>query len=464
MRRDRDPLLTLPDRTGVLYFRLYQKMRTLILDGSWSPGMRIPSSRRLAADLRISRNTAMLALDQLIADGWIESRQRSGMFVSRNPLAGDRRDPARRPDAPASRPPVPFELSPGAIDAFPVERWATLQSKLWSSRARNLLYDNDRAGDFGLRTAIADFVAPSRGMRIAPEQIVIVTGLQEALDLTASVLSGREAVVEDPAHQPSHAVLAARGMRVLRAPVDADGLDVSAARKIARDPALIVVGSALQFPTCVTLSEERRRQVRDWVANSDTWVFDDDYDSHDRFDGLPAPVPLREQIPGKVITNVSLNRLLYRSLRLGFMVVPDQLVDRMLAHRQATDDFINLPNQAVLRRFIETGAFAAHLRRCRDLHEQRREALIDVLQPYLGTVFEADLNIAGLHLILRPTAASAADIEAAFRSAGIFCFTLAQLSRLPNPPEGVLLGFAAYSPDVIRGSRPAIDRALQGFS
>jgi GntR family transcriptional regulator/MocR family aminotransferase len=464
MARSTDPLLTLPDKGGVLYFRLYQKMRTLILDGHWPAGTRVPSSRRLAADLGISRNTASSALDQLVADGWIESRKRSGMFVSTDVLARAGKQTSRRPENRSStKPPIPFELSPGAMDAFPIERWAKLQSKIWSKAPRNLLYENDRAGDYGLRTAIADIVAPARGMQVIPEQVVIVTGTQSAIDIVAAVAGGGRAVVEDPGYTVGQALLAARGVDAIQVGVDEHGLDIATARELVPNPRLILTSSSVQFPTCVTMTEERRSALLEWASESDAWVFDDDYDSQERFDGARPPPPLREQDSSRVITNVTLNRLLYRSLRLGFMIVPDDLIESVLRHRQETDEFVNLPNQLVLRQFIDEGGFSAHLRHCRQLHVERRAALVDLLTPYLGSLFEPNLNPAGLHLILRPIGPPAAVVASALRSAGIACTTLAELSRLPNTDDAVLLGFAAFSPDVILGMRPSIKAALGRF-
>ena len=212
------------------------------------------------------------------------------------------------------------------------------------------------------------------------------------------------------------------------------------------------------------MTEERRLSLLEWANESDAWIFDDDYDSQERFDGSRPPQPLRELDPSRVIGSVTLNRLLYRSLRLGFMIVPDDLIERVLQHRHATDELVNLPNQLVLRQFIDEGGFSAHLRNCRKLHLERRQALIDVLTPYFGSLFDPQVNPTGLHLILRPINHSAEAIASALRLAGIACTTLAELSRLPDTQDAVLLGFAAFSPDIIKGMRPSLDHALASFA
>lgn len=465
MPRKSDPLLALPDKSGVLYIRLYQRLRALILQGHWPVGTRLPSSRELAADLGISRNTATLAIEQLLADGLVEARSRAGVFVSASaPGRASAPVAAGAGAASTGKPPVPFELTPGAMDSFPVERWSKLQSEIWSRSAPNILYDADRAGDLGLRQAIASILAPVRGMSVDPAQVVIVSGTQSALDLIAAALGRGKAVVEDPGYIPGQATLAARGLELVHVPVDGQGLDVEGARRAEPNPVLVVTSPSVQFPLCVPLGDDRRNALLDWADESGAWIFEDDYDADARFDASTPPPPLREQRGDRVVTSVTFNRLLFRSLRLGFMVVPDGLRERLLAIRSATDEFINLPNQLVLRRFIEEGAFTAHLRRCRALHGERREALLEVLRPYAGSLFDPQFNSAGLHLVARPLGVAAETVAARLRESGIACTTAAGLSRLPNPPEAILLGFAAFSPDVIKAMQPTLHRALDALA
>ena len=467
MARKTDPLLTLPDKSGVLYVRLYQRMRALILEGAWPPGMRLPSSRRLAEDLGISRNTASLALDQLLADGWIETRSRAGTYVSaespglvRPPHVAD--DGRQRAFA---RPPVPFEMAHGAIDAFPYDRWSKLQSKIWSKFVPDLLYEGDPAGDPGLRQAIATMVAPMRGLSITADDIVIVGSTTAAFDLIAATLPPRSTViVEDPGYHFADDSFQRRGLKVIPVAVDGEGLDIAAARASCPSPKLIVVGSAAQFPLGVPMSAERRRQLLDWARKCGAWIIDDSFDADARFDGAaPAPSLQADDPNGRVITVCSLSRLLFRSLRLGFMILPKELCGAVLDARAAIDGFEPLPNQLVLREFIDRGLWSAHQRICRDLHRERRQALEAVLKPYLGTLFEPALNPCGLHLVLRPLKLPADEIADALRLAGIACTTTAEITRGIPGDEGVLLGFAAFSPDVIEASRPALSTALRPF-
>jgi len=467
MARKTDPLLTLPDKSGVLYVRLYQRMRALILQGAWPPGMRLPSSRRLAEDLEISRNTASLALDQLLADGWIETRSRAGTYVSAEapilarptPTSGIGRDRS------FARPPVPFEMAHGAIDAFPFERWSRLQSKVWGKFVPDLLYDGDPAGDFGLRQAIATIVAPTRGVSVAADDIVIFGSTVTAVELIAAAFpKGSKVIVEDPGYHFIDGAFHRRGFAVVPVAVDEEGLDVDAARAACSAPNIIVVGAASQFPMGVPLSSKRRRRLLDWARDCGAWIIDDAFDADSRYDGEPpAPSLLADDPDGRVILTCSLSRMLFRGLRIGFMTVPRALRGAVMEARTSFDGVQPLPNQLVLREFIDNGLWSAHQRRCRDLYRERREALIAVLEPYLGTLFDPVLNPCGLHLRLHPQHHPADAIADSFRAAGIACTTLAEMTRSIPGREGILLGFAAYSPDVIEASRPALEAALQPF-
>lgn len=467
MPRQNDPLLTLPDKSGVLYVRLYQRMRALILQGAWPPGMRLPSSRRLAEDLGISRNTASLALDQLLADGWIETRSRAGTYVSSELLILARPLESGQAglDRSFARPPVPFEIAHGAIDAFPFERWAKLQSKVWSKFVPDLLYDGDPAGDPGLRQAIASVVAPTRGLSVSADDIVIVGSTIAGFDLIAASLPAQSTViVEDPGYHFADGAFHRRGFNVVGVTVDKGGLDVGAAMAACPSPALIVVGSGSQFPMGVPLNSARRQQMLDWARDCGAWVIDDSFDADARFDGRPPAISLQsEDRAGRVITICSLSRMLFRSLRLAFLTVPPGFQRTYLETRSTIDSFEPLPNQLVLRDFIDRGLWSAHQRTCRDLYRRRRASLVAALAPYLGTLFDPGLNPCGLHLCLQPLRHPADELADALRSAGIACTTLAELTRGMPGPEGILLGFAAFSPDVIDASRPALDAALKPF-
>jgi len=290
--------------------------------------------------------------------------------------------------------------------------------------------------------------------------VMIVTSTHAALDLIAATLPPASAIiVEDPGYVFADAAFTQRGHRILAAPVDDDGLDVEAARRAETRPALVFVTPSAQFPTGRPMAPERRRELLAWAKDSGAWIVEDEFDAPFRFDGNQPSLPLRSE-SDRVITISSFSRLLFNSLRLGFMIVPQPLQGSLLRARRAVDQFINLPNQLVLAAFIEEGGFAAHIRRCRELYHPRREALLALLEPYRGTAISSEINPCGLHLVVRPKERSAESLAMGLREAGIACTTVKDFSREQTRDDGVLLGFAAFSPDVIEAMQPAIDRAL----
>lgn len=212
------------------------------------------------------------------------------------------------------------------------------------------------------------------------------------------------------------------------------------------------------------MSAERRAKLLAWASEAGAWVVEEEYDAEARFDGQAPSPPLRVEDAQRVISVTSLNRILFRSLRLGFMLVPEALRDPMLQARAAIDGYVGLPHQLVLREFIEEGAYSAHLRRSRDMARERREALLKLVEPYLGSLFEPELNPCGLHLVLTPRSVDVTTLENALRNKGMACGTLSELTRGPCPRDALLLGFAAFSPDVIESMRPALEAALAPFA
>ena len=384
MARKTDPLLTLPDKSGVLYVRLYQRMRALILEGSWPSGMRLPSSRRLGADLGIARNTASLAVEQLLADAWVEPRRPQRGFCQRRAARHrTRRGAERGPGAAAHwQPAGPVRACARRRRRLPDRPLGQAAGKgVGPGRPQPALRDRQH-GRRRASASIADLVAPARGLTVAADDVLVVTSTQAALDLMAATLPpGSAVVVEDPGYIFADSAFTGRGHRIVPAPVDGDGLDIAAARRAEPRPALILTTPCCHFPTGRPMSGERRAALLDWAAEVGAWVVDDEFDANFRFDGRQPSLPLRcEGSPDRVITIASFNRLAFNSLRLGFMIEPPALHEPLLRARQAVDQFVNLRNQLVLRAFIEEGGYAAHLRRCRELHQTRRDALLALLR------------------------------------------------------------------------------------
>ncbi|MFD1612599.1 PLP-dependent aminotransferase family protein [Sphingomonas tabacisoli] len=395
-----------PEPHGGLYQGLYKRLRGFILDGVWPAGTRLPSSRTLAADLKVSRNTAILAVEQLVADGWAESRSRSGVYVS----AAQAPTPAPETGvkARASSDLPPFALQRPAADLFPAQIWKQLQARAWAEIEPQRLATTDAAGDPALREAIARLVCGPRGMRCHPDQIVVVPTATAAIDLIAGTLlrPGDTALVENPGRPAVRQSLVARGARLQ--PIRTDALPPAR---------LACVASATRFPGGEALDREGRARLLGWARATNGCIIEDDRDADLWFDAPPPP-PLAAENGERVLLVGSFNRILFPGLCVAFLVAPLPLVERLRAANAIAGGRASLASQLALREFIGDGHFARHLRRRRQAYQERREALIDCL----GDLVDREhINTAGTYLAVHVGAGRAralADRLAAERLGG----------------------------------------------
>ena len=452
MRRSPQPLVSLPEGPGPIYLRLYHKIRSLILDGSWPAGTRLPSSRRLAEDLSIARNTANLAIDQLMADGWIVARPGSGIYVS------DEAPPVRPPALSAiagqaldfdEGGPIPFQIIPGAIDLFPVETWARLQSQVWSKASLSALHEGSGAGWYGLRCAIAAHLHAVRGLVCAPEQVLVVSGSQAAIDLGLRALAqpGDQMWTEDPGYPYARQAIRAAGLVEACIPVDSEGIMVSQGVVRAPRARLAYVTPACQFPTGALMSERRRLELIDWADGGHGYVIEDDWDYNACFELAHPPEPLAARSPERVLFIHSFNRVMFPGLRIAALVVPPSLVPVLVEARQAIDGFTNVANQIALTEFIQRGHLASHLRASRIAHGERRSALHDALSRHLGDLVRFDPAQAGLHVVAHTPGQSDTALAVRARRSGLGCYAMSDFAGDESRVDpALLLGFAAYSP------------------
>jgi GntR family transcriptional regulator / MocR family aminotransferase len=466
MRRRSELLFTLGgDEKGPLHRRLYRRMRGLILDGSWPTGTRLPSSRALAEELGISRNTALHAIELLVADGWVRTRQGSAAFVSEqapapNPRLGQRRRPLSSP-----RPPVPFEMGRQSAEFFPRERWNVLQSDLWSLTDSVMLYGADAGGWPPLRRAIAAFVGGARGLSVDPDQVIVLSSTQAAIDLITRVLagSGDRVWVEDPGYPLAHQLFRSNGLMPVAVPVDADGLRVASGMRAAPDARFAYVMPACHFPSGRSMSGARRRALLGWARERQAWIIEDDWEWHARFDGEAVPPPL-QSLPGgdRVIYVQTFNRTIFPGLRLAFLVAPTTAIaETLIRTYEQTDGGPNVPLQATLARFLEEGLYAAHLRTTRAAYAARRDALLSAL----GTLPPGFVPLPrrhGLHLVIGvPAGLDDARIAGELRTAGIACMGLGEFALSDLNESGLVLGFAAFSPEELAAAAGRLIEALR---
>jgi GntR family transcriptional regulator/MocR family aminotransferase len=450
-----------PQPGGPVIRQVYDQVRAAIHEGALKPGGRLPSSRDLALRLGVARASVVAAYDQLLAEGYAEGRKGSGTYV-----CGDLSGVIDLPDAPrpADPPPgAPLEAAMGFVNldsamvAFSNGRTLMDARALdaWSKSTRRALRTlgpadfgySDPAGDLRLRSAVADYLRAARGVVCAPEQVLLTSGAQQAVDLTLRVLvrPGDKVWLEDPGYQPTWYAAAAAGARTFGVPVDRSGLVVSAGVALAPDARLAFLTPSHQYPLGVALSMGRRLELVAWAREAGAWILEDDYAAEFRYAG--APLPALQGLGGgdRVIYVGTLNKALFPGLRLGYLVAPRELVGALAAMRRMVDRQPPTPTQAITLDFMQSGQFAGHIRRRRLAYKAQRDALAAALALRLGHVLEVDVPDQGMHLIAYfRDGRSDVDAEAAAAAHGVTARAISPLYHAAPPRHGLLLGFTGF--------------------
>jgi GntR family transcriptional regulator / MocR family aminotransferase len=393
-----------------LFRQLYERTRVAIATGRLRPGDRLPSARSLAAQLGAARGTIDAAYAALAGEGWIMARGAAGTVVAPQ-LGGSLRSPAAvaAPRQPArcalgeASTPRPFRMGLPALDAFPRKLWTRLVAREARSLSIGGLSYPDPAGDRGLREAISAYLAISRGVACAPEQVFVTGGYQGALSLVARTLlePGAEVWFEDPGYHLARRALAGAGARLVPVPVDDDGICIEEAIRRAPQACLAVVTPAHQSPLGVALSLPRRLALLAWAEANSAWVIEDDYDGEFHYTGRPLPALKSLDRADVVLYAGSFSKVLFPGLRLGYLVVPERLVERFSAAHLLGGELGRF-EQAVVARFMAEGHFARHLKRMRGLYRSRRAALTTALAAAFGDRLRIELQSGGMHLLARP--------------------------------------------------------------
>lgn len=451
-----------------LHRQVYEGYRQAIIDGNLRAGQRVPSTRVLAAELGISRIPVISAYAQLVAEGYFEGRIGSGTIVSqslpdravapritsRGPVAhrSSGRKVSKRckclPNAEGfyrHRRVMPFSVSQIAFEHFPLRVWnrlITFHSR--RSSARSLDY-GDPMGAWDLRNAIASYLRTARGARCEAEQIVIVSGSQQGLEIAVRVLldPGDSVWMEEPGYDFARRIFAMSGCPVVPVPVDAEGLDVAAGVKKCPDARAVLVTPSHQYPLGITMSASRRLQLLDWAETGRSWIIEDDYDSEYRYEGMPVTSLQGLDRNERVIYVGTFSKVLFPSLRIGYLVVPSDLVERFLAVRFAFD--ISPPTffQMALADFIRDGHFGRHIRRMRSVYRERRNALMCSLREELGFAAHIEGGQTGLHLCLLLKGIVDRDIAVRASSQNLSLTPLSRFYARQPVQQGLVLGFGS---------------------
>jgi GntR family transcriptional regulator/MocR family aminotransferase len=433
-----------------------------VLHGELRARQIVPSTRELARELRVSRLPVLDAYSQLLAEGYFESRVGSGTFIASGlgareddgpaesrPLHGTRRISALAAGVPPYEKPAlatlgPFQVGQPDLHSFPIEVWSKLMARYSRNiRVKGLQY-GDPAGLPELREAIAHYLRTSRAVHCEASQILIVSGSQQALDLSTRVLldAGSSAWVEEPGYWLAHQVLQAAGVRTVPVPVDAEGLNVRDGMRRSRKARAVFVTPSHQYPLGVTMSAARRLELLDWAQHAGAWVIEDDYDSEYRYDSMPIASLQGLDTNARVIYIGTFSKVMFPSLRLGYLVVPPDLVERFTAIRHLMDLGTAHTTQAVMADFIREGHFSRHIRRMRPIYANRRRLLVAELSRVLGDVATITGDEAGMHLAMYLS--NDADDQAIASRAAKQSLHLSALSAAyhgATPRRGLVLGF-----------------------
>ena len=381
-----------------LYEQLYHSLAAEMRTGAISAGTRMPGKRRLAAELSVSVNTVDAAYQMLAAEGYLEARERSGFYVQEYLALPERTESAAPPQpeaAPAPEQPVRYDLSTRGVDPelFPFRTWARLQKELLYS-SPELLTHGDAQGDLSLRQALAEYLEEYRGVRCGPHQLVVGAGLEYLLGLLAPLLPG-PAAVENPGYPRARQVLENNGVSCCCLPVDEDGLSIRALSE--SGAAVCYVTPSHQFPTGVTMPAGRRAELLHWAARrpGQRYIIEDDYDSEFRFDTRPLPsLQGMAGADGPVVYLSTCSRSLAPSIRIAYMVLPEQLLPAWHAKYALYSGTVSRFEQQTLARFITGGYFTRHLARERVAYKARRDALTKALREAFAP---EELHLTGLH-------------------------------------------------------------------
>jgi GntR family transcriptional regulator / MocR family aminotransferase len=455
------------DRTAAspLHRQIYEQWREGILSGRFRRAERVPSTRELSTELAVSRSTVTIAYEQLIAEGYLEAARGSGTFVCHE-LPNHQQAPRRDEEAPTPRlsrygtglngysayPRAPrgficlTQWRPD-LGLFPIATWRKLVTRRLRSAALELFdYSDESQGFEPLRSEIAAYVARSRAVRCTADQIIIVNGSAQGIDLCARLLleHGDELAIENPGYHGAHRIFAGYGARLRPARIDKNGIVIGDLGKKAR---LVYATPSHQFPTGVAMSLARRLELLEWSRRHNAVVIEDDYDSEYRYNGPPLP-SLQGLATGVAVVYIgTFSKVMFPSLRIGYVIAPPSLVTPLRRAKWLADRHSPVPEQAALTDFISEGHLERHIRRMRRIYGARRNALVESLDRYFGNRAQIVGDAAGMHVLVRFQDEKIAEKAEAMKvqlvsSAG---------SYLTKPPVGeFILGFSSIGERSIR--------------
>jgi GntR family transcriptional regulator/MocR family aminotransferase len=464
------------DRTDLepLQAQIARQIRDMVLHGRLKPEARVPSSRALAEELGVARATVVEAFEQLTGEGYLETRSGSATRVAaqlpETLLATQPRLRQKPHPSPSIKrvPARPFRAGLVDWEHFPHDQWGKLLGRYWRNPPITLLELNDVFGWPPFRAAVATHLFEWRGIRCRPEQVIVTAGGMDAFDLILrAVLKPRDQIwLEEPGYPTARRVFAQGGVTVQAVPIDHDGLAVMEGRKRAPLACAAFVTPARQYPTGITMPLARRLELLHWARDTDAIIIEDDYDSEYRYVGRPLPslMSLATSLvsPARVIYSGTFSKVFSPIVRLGFIVVPEDMAEEFRLARASHGAPPSLLVQPALASFMASGEFAIHIRRMRRIYAARRAALIEALEPGHGKLYTLDAAPSGLMLLLRlPPDSDDESIAFNLRSHGVETQTLSSHFTGQHKEQGLLLSFAGFTETDLRASARILLKELQ---
>jgi GntR family transcriptional regulator / MocR family aminotransferase len=442
-----------------LHERLYQRVRELIVSGDLQHGARLPSSRNLASTLGMSRNSVLTAVGRLVADGLLETRKGSGIYVAYLGTHNARTEPPA--GKLAINPILPFTLGVPPIDIFPAQLWQKLQYRRWQNIPDGALYEGDPLGWVGLREAIATHVAMTRAINCSWRQVVVTSSIAAGIDLAVRSLdlAGQAVWIEDPGYTGATRSLRYGGARLVPVPVDQHGLSVEAGQRLAPQAKAAFVTPACQFPTGFTMPPSRRRELLKWADETDAWILEDDFDWYNAADNLHLH-PIAAKRGSRTIYVNSFNHILFTALRIAYLIIPTALIDQFAAVQFGMRGSSDIPNQMVLADFISGGHLDKHLRKVKMAHDERRKVLERSVSVHLSNFLEPTGGQGGSHINYTLKNCTTERFSAICRKANVIVERMSQFRLDAHAPGQILLGYAGFETHVIEQAVRQLGNAL----
>ena len=486
------PLVSLKinfDSEVPLYKQLYNTFRQSILDGKFSPGQKLPGTRTLAAELNVSRNTVALAFDQLLIEGYIKGKTGSGTFVNEIPdnfLNLNEKGNGKKSNfnfptklnnqlsAPeiyhrntSSEAIVPFQNGVPSLNDFPIKTWLKLNNQIVQTFSNIHLGYGDAAGYKPLREEIASYLRTYRAVNCTAEQIIIVNGSQQGLDLIGRVLleSGTNVWLEDPGYFGARASMLFADSKIFPCPLDDDGLDINYSSKKYPAPKLIYTTPSHQFPLGITTSAARRIELLQYASKNNCWIIEDDYDSEFRYYGDPLPSLQGMDKNNCVLYLGTFSKVLFPALRLGYLVLPDpQMVNIFASAKSMMDRQCPVFEQMIVTEFLKQGYFTRHIRKMRMLYKSRQEFLINEIEKELNGILKINPSPAGMQIIgWLPKNLKDKKVAEAAKKNNLIVNALSDYSMKFFKHPGLILGYTAFNEKEIKNGIKKLKTTLESY-